>query len=338
MTGNEGPLIPKNLLIVRTDRLGDVVLTLSMARALKHANPEFHVSFFARSYTAPIISHSPDVDQVFIVEDDTSLSKLIHTFRSAKADAAFFPSPQFRLALAAFLARIPKRIGTGYRWYSFLFTDKIFEHRRTAEHHEAVYNLHMLDRLGIPWQMEELPRIELGPEERGTVKEWLAANLNSTAFAVLHITNGGSTKRWPVQNFITLGQKLFERYAMTIILTGTRQETEELRATQSAIGTGKALVFAGCSLPELAALLERAALVMATGTGPGHLAAALGTPTIGIFSLPPAVSKERWSFRGPRAKNIAPEPIAECPNCRDCTCMERLEVQTVLDNIATMLS
>src|SRR5581483_2968476 len=86
-------------------------------------------------------------------------------------------------------------------------------------------------------------------------------------------------------------------------------------------------------LPELAALLKQASLVVSSSTGPGHLAAALGTPSIGLFPLRRVLSKERWGFRGPRATNLSPEPLRSCPNCEHCTCMERLTVETVVRHI-----
>ncbi|MFI5201796.1 MAG: glycosyltransferase family 9 protein [Candidatus Kapaibacterium sp.] len=325
------------ILIVRPDRLGDVVLTMPMARAIKQALPPSHVAFLAREYTQPILERSPDVNEVFTVEPEFSLRELIRIFRTAGADVAFFPSPRFRLALAAWLARIPKRIGTGYRWYSFLFTHRIFEHRKTAERNEAEYNLRMLSALGISTPADELPEILLQKPERMAVDEWLAANLGnpSAKFAVLHVTNGGSTPPWPTRNFVELGRKTMELYGMTIILTGLCRDARMLEGLASSIGN--ALVFAGHSLPELAALLERASVVVASSTGPGHLAAALRSNTIGLFSLPPALSKERWGFRGPHVRNLSPAPLAQCPTCEQCTCMERLEVSSVMNAIDALL-
>ncbi len=332
--------LPTNrILIVRTDRLGDVVLTLPMARAIKRALPSSYVAFLAREYTQPILDRSPDVDEVFTVGPDDSLRELIRIFRTAGTDVVFFPSPRFRLVFAAWLARIPKRIGTGYRWYSFLFTDRISEHRKTAERHEAEYNLRMLSLLGISVPIHELPNILLLKPEREAVDEWLVTNLgnSSTKFAVLHVTNGGSTPAWPAQNFVELGRRIVEQYGMTIILTGLRRERMVLEGLASSIGTGNAFVFAGHSLPELGALLERASVVVASSTGPGHLAAALEATTVGLFSLPPALSKDRWGFRGPRIRNLSPEPLLQCPTCEQCTCMERLDVSSVMNAVDSAL-
>ena len=330
---------PKTFLIVRTDRLGDVVLTLPMARAIKRAMPEVCVKFLVRSYTEPIIERAPDIDEIMVAGNDSSFRDLIRHFRSSYADIAFFPSPRFQLVLAAFLSRIPIRVGTGYRWYSFLFNQRIYEHRHTAEHHEAEYNLRMLAKAGVSADPNELPNIQLRSKERNMVNEWLKTNLDdsNSKFIVLHATIGGSTHPWPRQNFVELGRKIAQSCGMTIILTGVRQDLAELEEIAEEIGNASAKVFAGRSLLELAALLERAELVIAASTGPGHLAAALGTRTIGLFPLPKPLSKERWGFRGPAVTNLSATPLPECPNCDHCTCMERLDIETVWNKMKTVL-
>ncbi len=327
---------PLRILIVRSDRLGDVMLTLPMARAIKKALPDAQVTFLAREYTRSIVERCTDVDEVRTMDEKTSFWKLVRLFR--QMDVAFFPSPRFSLALAAFIARVPKRVGTAYRWYSFLFSTKIYEHRKTAEHHEAEYNLRMLTATGITADLTELPTIELHFEEKKSVDEWLRKTMGAdqAKFAVLHCTNGGSTQSWPVQEFIEVGRAIIERYGINIVLTGTAQDANILNVATASIGAEHAIPFVGHSLLELAALLKRASIIITVGTGPGHLAAALNAPTVGIFPLPLPISKERWGFRGTNVINLSPAPISECPNCQHCTCMERMDTENVMNAVHTL--
>ena len=94
------------------------------------------------------------------------------------------------------------------------------------------------------------------------------------------------------------------------------------------------------TLPELARVLTNAQLVIASGTGPGHLAAALGTPTIGLFPLVKTLSKERWGFRGKKVVNLSPivRPKPECPMCSDCICVNEITVSQVMGGIKTLKS
>jgi ADP-heptose:LPS heptosyltransferase len=314
-----------------------------MATAIRKAWPNAHVSFLATEYTKPIIERSAGVHEILILNE--GLWNRIQLFRNAKAEVVFFPSPRFGLALAAFLARVPVRIGTGFRWYSFLFNKRVYEHRKTAEHHEAVYNLRMLAKIGLSPSYDDLPEITLQSDEITRIENWLKNKVltGREKFAVLHVGSSGSSKEWPADRFAELGRLLVDRYNLSIILTGLSDDKERLQDLQRKIGESHAFLFVGASLPELAALLERAEIVVSNSTGPGHLAAALGTRSVGLFPLPPALSKERWGFRGPRVANISPPPLADCPNCNrgrsnvQCTCMERLEVGTVITNIDSLL-
>ena len=326
------------VLIVRTDRLGDVILTLPMASAIRKGLPNARISFLVREYTRPIARRAPDVDEIIIADNRESIGKLIHLIRTIKPDVVFFPNPRFDTAVAAWMARVPLRIGTGYRWYSLLFNRRIFEHRKTAKYHEAVFNLRMLKEIGISADYDQLPNIKLRSEEIAIVDEWLSTSLGAgSKFAVLHVGSGGSGKDWPLDQFIVLARALAERSNLSIVLTGSQEDNDRLSFIAYEIGKERALLFTGRSLPELAALLSRASIVISNSTGPGHLAAVLGVPTVGLFPLPASLSKERWGFRGPHVANVSPRPVADCPNCRECTCMERLEVGRVVDEVEQLM-
>jgi len=310
-----------NVLIVRTDRLGDMILTLPMAGAIKNELPHAQVTFLISEYTKPLVERAPNVDGILVAA--TKFGDLVRQLKEAKADVVFLPNPTLKFAVATFIARIPKRISTGYRWYSLLFTDRIREHRRTAERHEAEYNLNMLQRVGISVKFNQVAKIVLRKEEMDSVAGWISSNLEgSKKFAVLQTTSGGSSKEWPISYFVEIARKLKDA-GLQVVVTSKQDFADS--------------TFVGHSLPELAALLSKASLVLSNSTGPGHLAAALGVPTIGLFPLPKALSKERWGFRGNEAKNLSPSPIQGCPSCKECSCMERLEVGSVLKEAKELL-
>src|SRR5690242_428033 len=139
----------KRILLIRPDKIGDLVLTLPMATVIKEAMPDAHVAFLVRDYTAPLLALAPDVDETVVYDTESSLTKTISILRSARPDAVFFFGSKFKLTLAAFLAGIPLRVGRAYWWYSFLYNRKIREHRKTSEFNEAEYNIRMLRAIGI---------------------------------------------------------------------------------------------------------------------------------------------------------------------------------------------
>jgi ADP-heptose:LPS heptosyltransferase len=328
----------KKVLIIRTDRLGDFVLTLPMASAIKKARSSMSVSFLVNNYTREVAERSPAIDQIISISGDEGVFKLAGLMRRAKADAVFIPSPKFNLALAAFFAGIPIRVGTGYRWYSLLFNRRVKAHRREGKYHEAEHNLRMISEIGIDADLSTLPHLQIKSDDHIRVDDWLIQRFGKTSarYVVFHIPTRGSSLDWSVQSFAELAKKVEQEFDLQIILTGTTADQAMLESVRSM--TPNAKLFIGFSIAELAALLSRAKLVVANSTGPGHLAAALGAASIGLFPLPKALAKERWGFRGPNVRNKSPQPIGACPNCNNCSCMERITVADVVQDVRKLLT
>ena len=143
--------LPKNILIVRTDRIGDVVLTLPVAPILKKYFPDSKVSFLLRNYTAPLAKNNISIDEVISVDEKNGKVQILSNVKKLKGkfDTCIVAYPTFRIALILFLSGIKIRIGTGYRWYSFLFNKKIYDHRKISEYHELEYNVRLLRAFGI---------------------------------------------------------------------------------------------------------------------------------------------------------------------------------------------
>ena len=136
---------------MRTDRIGDVILSTPVLTALKGHYPDSHISMMVQRYTRDLVEGHPHVDKVICFEDiaDRSFLSRVRFIRQQHFDHVFLLHPRLHLSLLMFVARIPVRIGSGYRWYSFLFNRRIFEHRKTAQHHELDYNLRMLQAIDI---------------------------------------------------------------------------------------------------------------------------------------------------------------------------------------------
>ena len=143
---------PEKILIVRTDRIGDVVLSLPMAELVKKKYPDCKVAYFIRDYTSPLIDGNPFIDEVVVAEESNGeilFKKNLEKIKSKNFDTCVVVNPTLKISLTLFFAGIKNRIGTGYRWYSFLFNKKVFEHRKYAEKHELEYNVNLLNKIGI---------------------------------------------------------------------------------------------------------------------------------------------------------------------------------------------
>ena len=139
-----------NVLLVRPDGIGDEILCLPVATALRQLMPQARVIFLSSDYAAPLLQHHPDLDDVWTVTGHESQRELTSLFRRG-VDAAIFLKPFRRLMWAAFLAGVPQRIATGYRWYSLLANCRIYEHRKDFSKHETEYNSNARDWSAGAW-------------------------------------------------------------------------------------------------------------------------------------------------------------------------------------------
>ena len=100
----------KNILIVRTDRLGDVLLTTPVSTALRELVPGARISWLVRPYTAPLLENNPDVDRILLDEGEPA-GRLAERIGEGRFDAAIVAYPRWRIVRALWLARVPVRIG-----------------------------------------------------------------------------------------------------------------------------------------------------------------------------------------------------------------------------------
>lgn len=283
----------RRYLIVRTDRLGDVLLTTPVSRAIRQNEPDAHISWLVRSYAAPLLQNNPDVDQI-IVDSEGSVRELIERLKREHFDVAIIAFPRWRVTWVLWRAGIPVRIGPASKLYSALFTKRIFQHRSEGKKHEADYNLELLEPLGMPFQ--RLPtRYEVTSEERAWARHTLEGLRISfrKPLVALHPGSGGSSARWPLTSFMELGDRLQEMDCDVIVTAGPGEVyqsimIDNMRRIPSFIAAGS------ITIRQLAALFSGVNLVVTNSTGPLHLAVAVGTPTVSVFSPLPTCHPKRW--------------------------------------------
>lgn len=310
----------KKIVLVRYDRIGDVILTLPMAEVLKQTD-DCEIFFLGSDYTRVLADASPFVDG-FISWDklrDLSPFAISKELKKYNFDEVFIVSPGFKIALALFLAGIKKRTGTGYRWYSFLFNKKIFEHRKTAQKNELEYNLSMLGWQGgyhFPSNFfAGIPKFTRLLPDKGKV------------VTIIHPGSGGSAADLPLTTFRELTSKLCKDGRFEVYLTGSKEETGKCEIVK---GDSEARILAGeLSLTELIAFIKETDLFISNSTGPLHIAAAAGSFTVGFYPRAVQCSVERWGPYTDRKLIFQPEK-----GCSDCTLKQcaRLECMNTIDS------
>jgi len=337
-------MTPRKVLLVRTDRLGDVVLATPVATVLKKNFPEVHVTFLARRYTAEILHCHPHIDEIIEwdgSEIDGKMQPLSKTLRQKKFDTAIMLFPRPNLAWAIWASGIPQRIGTGYRWYSFLFNQRVFEHRKTAARHEAEYNLRLLQPLGISTAEIEF-HFSLPTAERERIGKKLNALGVDAKPVILHPGSGGSARDWPPEYFAQLADRLQQDFSTPVVLTGATDEKNLIDTIRQRTASKPLSLCGRLTITELAVLCQRAGVFVGNSTGPLHVAVMVGAPVVAFYPPIQACRPERWGPHG-RLAEVLMSQQAECQLCRQstervCDCMRRISVAAALQKIRERLS
>jgi len=337
---------PQKILIVRTDRIGDVVLSLPMAELIKLKYPDSKVSFFIREYTSPLLDGNSKIDKVVIAEeadDEILFKENLKTIKETEFDTCVVVNATFKISLIMFLAGIKNRIGTGYRWYSFLFNKKVFEHRKYGEKHELEYNLGLLNKIGIETSnSQEEIKLNLFVTEESSDK--INSILIEKGFnpgnklVIIHPGSGGSSIDLPIERFLELTRRLIVLRNLTVVITGSKNELElckKFEINKSVINLAGQL-----DLSLLKALIKKSDLFISNSTGPIHIAAAMGIYVIGFYPKILSCSEKRW---GPYTKNRTIFiPTIDCSNCNreQCeklNCMNSIDIGKVFDETKHVL-
>ena len=313
-------------LLVRTDRLGDVVLTLPAVGFLRRRYPAARMAFLTRSYTAPLLRHYRGIDQILLYcpEDQhrglRGLTRLATRLADEHFDEAVLFSPTAALAWTLWCAGIPIRTGTGYRAYSLLLNHRIFEHRKTAQHHELEYNLNLLSRHGS-WQQESV-RFDFQFTER--MEAWWETFCREQGlageFAILHPGSGGSSPNLEPGQYRLLLAILVRETRFPILVTGLGAEAPLIEYLCRGLPAERVRPLAGqLSLEQLAMCIAKSSLFISGSTGPLHLADALGVPVLAFFCPAPPCSPARWGPYFQQAWAITP-PVEPCRRGRAARC------------------
>ncbi|MBN1397203.1 MAG: glycosyltransferase family 9 protein [Bacteroidetes bacterium] len=288
------------------------------------------------SYTSSLVE---DTAGILLYDTDGKLKpffEMLKEIRNAHFDAAVIAYPRFRIALLLKLAGIPLRIGTGYRWYSFLFNKRIYEHRKTVEKHEAEYNLSLLQGLGIKISHIPEAKISISQHEKRTasdIRQSLGIS-ETDNMILLHPGSGRSARDWKPERFARLAGEL-AKSGYKVVITGGLNEEVLVNRTALEAGSNVKPFISRLNLKEFAAFIQTAKLFIANSTGPLHIAAAVGTPVIGFYPPVRVMSEKRWGPMTDKKIIFVPDP-ALCPrckggSCRGSDCMDQISVDQVVD-------
>ena len=331
----------KKILIVRLDRIGDVLLSTPVVKAVRDAYPDSQIAFMVRPYARDIVEGNPYLNEVIIYDKAGSEKGLIGNLRFILAlkkknfDLALVLHPTTRTHLVTFLAGIPERVGYDRKW-GFLLTKRIPHTKHLGLRHEIDYTLDLLQYVGVRAQEKKLlmpvrPESEKkvgGIFNRYGVKESdIVITVNPSASCV--------SKRWSAERFAKVCDALAkDRGARIIIISGAEDKSFGDRVAGSM--RERSINLSGqTSVSEVASILKKSRLFISNDSGPVHIACAVGTSVIAIFGRSDrGLSPLRWGPTGGRDTVLHKD--AGCDTClaHNCDkgfkCLMAITVEDVL--------
>ena len=273
-----------NILIVRLGALGDVVHAIPVAAALRAALPDARIDWLVEAKHGPIVDLVTAVDRVVPLEGRTirAWADVVRRIRQVRYDVAF----DFQgLMKSAVLARASgaARVAGFSIWHlreksARPFYSETDDGADDESGHVIQKNLHLLHVVGIKTSDVEFPIADVSSRAVGEVRR----EVGPGAFAVLNPGAAWPNKRWPPPRFGDVAAFLRDvRGLPSIVLWGPGEEA----VAQSVVtaSNGAARIAPPTEIPDLVALCREAALIVSGDTGPLHIAAAVGTPTVSLF-------------------------------------------------------
>ncbi len=351
-----------NILVVRPDRLGDVILSTPALEVIKRFFPKARLTLLVKGHVKPLLEGLSTVDQIIVYEPEgkhagiRGFFNLLKELQQGHFRYAIVLKSQWTIGLALLVAGIRNRIGPLSKPHSFLFYNRGMRQRRSqVEMHEADYNLQLLHRLGIRVGSRTIPtRIHIPEKTLQDARTWLIEkgwSIEAGPLVVIHPGMGGSALNWPESHYHELARALATD-GLQILITGGPSETDLIDRMEKELSLPEpAKIYFyrnsnGTSIDFLAALLTHASLVVAPSTGPLHLAVALDRPVLTFYPPIRVQSAIRW---GPyladesRASVLVPEVYCgqdfHCLGslCHYFPCMKSLTVNQAINQTRLQL-
>ena len=339
----------KRVVVRGTNWVGDSVMTVPALRALRRVLPQASITLVVRPSAKGIFADADFVDEVLIYERRNvwAVVPQIKEWRKRQFDLAVLFQNAFEAALIPFLAGVPLRLGYATESRQALLTHPLALPDWRSTRHEVFYYLYLVTALeqllfGKSEICESAPdaSLQISETRRAEAENLLRAYGVREGEPIVALCPGSinsRAKRWPAEAYAAFADRLIDS-RREVLLIGSADEADVTREVTSRMKQQPVVLTGKTSLDQITAVLSLVDLVVTNDTGPAHIAAALGRPTLVIFGPTNPLTTRPFA---PEAEILRHPP--DCAPCmlRDCPidhrCMTAITVDEVFGHSQALL-
>jgi ADP-heptose:LPS heptosyltransferase len=301
------------ILVIRTDHVGDVIFATSVLPPLRRAFPSAEIDFMVPSWAMGILKRDPHVNNIIqfdppwfdrnkkgLIEGLKVFFNMAGTLKKGRYDVVIDLRGDARHIAASFTAGIRKRISYGITGLGFLLTDNV---PYGDIIHETQRNTALLSALGIESRVSDVTLYFSDKDiiRSGEIKK--EAGLDKP-YAIVHVVPGHPSKNWTLEGFVKTVRYLRQEKGFIPVLIGTQEDGLRIKDVITGAGVDVVDLAGRTKLSELGPLCAGASLFVGLDSGPSHIAAYTGIPTIILFSG--VNDPVQWAPKGENVRIIYP--------------------------------
>ena len=303
----------KRILVSRTDKIGDLILSIPSFFMLKKMYPNAELVAIVRKYNMDIVKNLAYIDR-FVIIDEYNKAELLEKIAYFKADVFIALYNDKYVASLARASKAKIRIGPISKLNSFFTYNKgVLQKRSLSIKNEGQYNLDLvakLDKKRFEEVYELNTRLILTDENKKVADMYFKENSIQGKCLVVNPFIGGSAKNITDKQYVNILKKVKDKMSdLNIIITSYITDEERTEKLSKDIGKDKIFTFSnGASILNTASIIDRADAYFGASTGPTHIAGALGKKIVAIYPHKKTQSPTRWGILGnSNVKYIIPD-------------------------------
>lgn len=326
----------KKILLIKPRGIGDIVLSTIVLDDLKKTFPSAEIHYLTETFAKDALANNPLVTKVHTMQKTELVFRVALRLRKEKFDMIIDLWSNPRSAQITFLTHSKYRVGFSYRGRRYAYN--IFGTSGRGEHHSAEHNLELLKALGITITSKRI-HFYTNEKDDNWALEFIKANSLTNKKIIGVIPSGGwPSKRCDAEKWVDICNTIMQKYKVIFLVLWGPGDESDANFIKNYL-KDDAVLIPEVNIGKMSSLIKNCALVIANDSGPMHIAAALGVPTLGIFG--PTNPKAHRPF-SPNSDYVIKEDLhciicnkLECPYNHEC--MRELSVDEVLKKVQKLL-